>query len=357
MSPLGISGGVRTTVAKLAEALTMEGLIVRRIVFPSILPPNRISDTSKIASSLFKEMSLCRTLKDFDTVIYMGSIAYLSHFLYFVPKKALVIHGFVQQEWTHWIQKNEHLVGRAFIKARLRYWQLFNSNPKLNELDFLVCRSETNAEENRIRGDHVILPNYVLPREVEAYKTMYEAYKERITEPNEVRVLCYLSTVKSPRLLTREQIMHLYNLLTKQTSKKVKFVLIDPFSPKTENNESDSFRVLPYVSPQEWIRLISSSDLFLDTCTDEELRNGPIEAGLIGVPFAKVTYPQYSSRQDYRANEVLTAGSVPELVKKLAGFCNELEYFRPRYSQNVRKFVTKLRSWDCIKGTLLRRIV
>ena len=356
VSPLGISGGVKTTVAKLAEALGMEGMDVRQIVFPSILPPNRISDTCKIASSLFKEMSLCQTLKNFDTVIYMGSIAYLSHFLYFVPKKALVLHGFVQQEWTHWIQKNEQVIGRAFIKARLRYWQSFNSNPKLNELDFLVCRSETNAEANGIRGEHVILPNYVLPKEVEMRRAAFETNQNRKSN-DEITLLCYLSTVESPRLLTREQIRQLYFLLTKVTQKRIRFVLIDPLDRNNNDLGSNSFQVLPYVSSIEWTRLVMDSDMYLEACTDEELRNGAIEAGLMGVPIAKVTYSRYFERQDYHENEVLIGNSIFDLATKITEYCNQMDYLRPRYSKRVRDFMTQNRVWNQDKGPLLRKIV
>ena len=357
VSPLGISGGVKTTVSKLSEALGLEGLNVTRIGFPNINPPNRIANTSKIASSLFKEMTLAKTLKDFDTVVYMGSIAYLSHFLYFVPKKALVIHGFVQQEWMRWIGRNPHALTRAFIMTKLRYWQLFNSNPKLNELDFLVCRSETNAEANGIRGDHVILPNYVLPREVEANRAVFETYNEQRTNPEEVRVLCYLSTVESPRLLTREKIMHLYFLLSKLTLRKIRFVLIDPLSPNTFNIDSNSFQVLPYVSSEEWIRLMKSTDLYLEACTDEELRNGAIEAGLLGIPFAKITYPPYFERQDYHESEVIIGKSIADLAAKIAEYCNQLDNSRSRYSQRVREFVTRSRAWENVKSPLLRRII
>jgi hypothetical protein len=354
---MGISGGVRTTSSKLGEALTMEGLNVKRVGYPGINPPTRFASSLRTASSICKEMTLAKTLKDFDTVIYIGSIAYLSHFLYFVPKKALVLHGFVQQEWMHWIGKHPRLVSRAFIMTKLRYWQLFNSNPKWNELDFLICRSETNAEANGISEDHVVLPNYVLPREIEANKTDFENYEKARTDSTEVRVLCYLSTVESPRLLNIQDIMRLYNLVTKMTPKKISFVLIDPLNHKIHTSSSNLFQVRPYASPEEWRSLMISCDLYLEACTDEELRNGAIEAGLLGVPFAKITYPSYSERQDYHENEVILGKSMEELAAKIAEYCNGLDYMRTKYSREVREFVTKSRSWDSIKGSLLQRII
>jgi len=141
------------------------------------------------------------------------------------------------------------------------------------------------------------------------------------------------------------------------TPKKVRFILIDPLDPRPANIDSNLFQVIPYVSPGEWTRLMMSADLYLEACTDEELRNGAIEAGLIGTPFAKVTSPPYSGRQDYRESEVVFGSSVPDLAAKMVEYCNRVDRLRPEYSQRIREFVTHNRAWNTVKGPLLRRIV
>ena len=133
--------------------------------------------------------------------------------------------------------------------------------------------------------------------------------------------------------------------------------MIDPLDRNNNDLGSNSFQVLPYVSSIEWTRLVMDSDMYLEACRDDELRNGAIEAGLMGVTIAKVSFSRYFERQDYHENEVLIGNSIFDLATKITEYCNQMDYLRPRYSKRVRDFMTQNRVWNQVKGPLLRKIV
>jgi hypothetical protein len=134
--------------------------------------------------------------------------------------------------------------------------------------------------------------------------------------------------------------------------RKFEIIVVDPMK---RVKSTDFIRVINPMPRSKLLRLLSASDLYLEGNLDDELRNTSLEAGLLGVPVAKITCPAYMDRQDYN-EQLITATSIKELAVKIAKYVNDLEYYKPYYSHQIREFVIGKRQWNKVKGPLIKKL-
>jgi hypothetical protein len=106
-----------------------------------------------------------------------------------------------------------------------------------------------------------------------------------------------------------------------------------------------------------FLKFLANSDLYIEKCIDEELRYGALEAGLLGTPIVKITHPCYVARQDYTEDHILLAKSYKGLVYKLAEHIKHMENSEPYYSEKMKEFITKYRTWNAVKDHLIKHLV
>ncbi len=93
--------------------------------------------------------------------------------------------------------------------------------------------------------------------------------------------------------------------------------------PKIEKWGNLVVHRLPFLPRNRFLRLIASSDLYIERCIDEELRLGFIDAGIVGTPVAKLTHPLFVERQDYK-DEVLWVSSPREFVELVSEYLRDV---------------------------------
>jgi len=335
------AGGVRTITLKLYRSLMLEGFKVKLL-----------SLGKGLFSVFYKDARSVKKLENFDVVIYLGSIAWPSHLLISNPKKGVFIHGFVQHEYISSIRHN-NVRTRLGAALTLSYWNFLNKN--INKLNFFITHSITTYETVGIRKRPVILPQFVLQTEVEEYKQVLKYY-ENDSSKNAVRIVTYSSLAESPRLLKMEHIAFIAKMLSKLVKHKLEFIVVEPQSPANRPN-FNFLKTVRYMPREEFLKLLVSSDLYIERCIDEELRYGSLESGLLGVPVAKITHPAYVTRQDYSDNDLILAKSVREFISRLAEYIDNLDHFKPYYSKHIKDFVINKRSWNHVKEPLIKELV
>ena len=107
---------------------------------------------------------------------------------------------------------------------------------------------------------------------------------------------------------------------------------------------------------QEFLKLLSTANLFVEGNIDEELRFSSIESGIIGTPVAKITYPKYLTRQDYSDNEIIVGTSIIDFAEKITKYVNSIEEWQPIYSEKIRRFILEKRNWDNVKIPLIKAL-
>jgi hypothetical protein len=292
-----------------------------------------------------------KELRDFDVVIYMGSFPLPSHI--FLNKKSVIlfVHGFIKHELLNFI-RHESFRKRLEAIPLLVYW---NSSKALNKIDLFICRCYTSCEKNGIFKKYVILPEFVFPDEVEFYNEFSKSYAQDYVQRNILRVLTYTSYVDSPRLLRDSHAIWLMKNVSRNVRKKVELTIIDP-KKKNESVKRVGNLTIKYVKPmrkEKFLKQLLYSDIFIELCFDEELRNASIDAGLIGTPIAKLTYAEFTGREDYAENCLIKAETCTELIHKVADYLNNVEYYKPIYSRKMKEFIVKNRTWNVVKDPLL----
>jgi len=170
-------------------------------------------------------------------------------------------------------------------------------------------------------------------------------------------IVSYMSYAISPRLIYRDQLLKLAMILASKLETKVIFYIIDPRTPQRDIYLRNV--VVRFIRPlrrEMFYRLLASSVLFIERCLDEEMSLSSIEAGLIGVPIAKITLPNYIHRQDYSSKELILSTSLRELAICISEYINNIDEYRNRYVDEFKKFLLTKRSWNVVKSNLLNAL-
>jgi len=326
------SGGVAYAVERLWEGLKREKLPVSNIMISG-------------SPTLFHLKHLPQ-LQNYDTIIIAGSIPPPSHlFIRNETKVALFVHGFIYHETGNAIAH-----GRFREKLGATYsLLLFEMARKTDRIDVYICHSLTACEANRIYNGFILLPQFVFPEEVQ------KRNEDNIQRKLNPQVVTYTSFANSPRLLKEETLLSLMREVSKRVNRRINLMIVNPAErePKTEKWGNLVVYRLPFLPRDRFLRLIASSDLYFEACTDEELRLGSIDAGIVGTPVAKLTHPLFAERQDYK-DEVLWASSPREFVGLVSEYLRDVEDKRLVFSRRFREFLLSRRSWDRVKTPLIR---
>jgi len=331
IAPRG-SGGVAYVVERLWEGLRRERLPVSKIVISG-------------SPTLFHLKHLSQ-LQNYDTIIIAGSIPPPNHlFIRSETKVILFVHGFIYHETGNAIAH-----GRFREKLGATYsLLLFEMARKADRIDVYICHSVTTCEANRIYNGFILLPQFVFPEEVQ------KRDEDNIQRKLNTQVVAYTSFANSPRLLKEETLLSLMRGVSKRLNRRINLVIVNPTKrePKIERWGDLVVHRLPFLPRERFLRLVASSDLYIERCIDEELGNGSIDAGIVGTPVAKLTHPLFVERQDYK-DEVLWAASPREFVELVSEYLRDAEDKKPIFSRRFREFLLSRRSWDKVKTQLIR---
>jgi len=340
--PALISTGPRRAALRLYKGLKLEGYEV-----------DLVKIQGNASRRLYEDIKAAKNLQSFDVVIYMGSNLWLNP-LFIESKKGLFVHGFVWDEFLEAIKQHSigGMVGRLSL---LSYWKAFNFS---KIFDFFIFHSRTAHERNGIPSDYVILPQFILPDDLQ----LYSALKSSHISNGAVRIVTYTSFVSTPRILGMKELVSLAKKLIRLSHRKIEFIIINPidmdysFLNHFKSTDDSTIKILPSMPREEFLKLMSSSDLYVERCLDEELGYVSIEAGLMGVPIAKVTLPEYFDRQDYNDKEVILARSLGESSAKIAEYVENIDLYKRQYTARMQDFLMTKRSWDNVKTSLLSRL-
>ena len=335
-------GGVGLTIRKLVKGLRLEGFNVRPI---SLEGRNLLSVMCLDGRSL---PILCK----FDILIYMGSIPYPSHiFISDCGKIILFVHGFVKQELINAIKKGRL---RSRIRA-ISLLTLYDISRLIDKVDLFICRSLTSCEMNRIYRNYVLLPEFIFQEEVKLYDELAREFGQNDSQNNVIKMLTYTSHADSPRLLNVSQIVRLLKHVSQNIKRNIILTVVDP-KIRRESIESSGNLIVKYSGfmPKDvFLRELANSDMFIELCIDEELRNTSIEAGLMGTPIAKLTHTRFIERSDYGEDCLIHANTCREFIHEIIDYLDNLEYYKHMYSKNMRNFILKHRTWDVLKESLV----
>jgi len=332
--PVIVSCGARTAALRLYKGLLLDGFYAKLV---------RLHGTN-MPMTFHSDLSNIKHLAKFDVVIYIGSISWPSH-VFLKNLRMLFVHGFINRELSSSMMHG-NLATRIASAILLSYWYTIRL---LSTVDVYICRSYTSCKVNNINENVVILPQFVMPDEVEFYSKLSRQHTR--SQDGIFRIVTYTSLADSPRLLRFEHISALSRMLKRASKRKFEIYAIDP---RCRAKSTGVVKVFDYMPKQEFLKLLASSDLYLETCIDEELRNTVLEAGLFGVPVAKMTLPAYRDRQDYSDRELITATSINGLAIRIVE-CMNNDYYKSYYSRQIRNFIINNRLWDKVKGPLIER--
>ena len=110
------------------------------------------------------------------------------------------------------------------------------------------------------------------------------------------QVVAYTSFANPSRLLKEKTLLSLMRGVSKRPNRQINLVIVNPVSERAENRKVEQSCVaywLPFLPGERFLKLIASSDLYIERCIDEELGLCSIDAGMVGTPVAKLTYPLF----------------------------------------------------------------
>lgn len=337
-------GGVKTLSLKLGLGLRRENFYVKEFYLKGRYAPE----------VWLNHIRLLRNINNiYDIVIYLGSIPPPGH-NFSQMLKLLFIHGFVHFELINSI-KLGNLKNKLGAIPPLVF---FNTAKIFETIDFFICHSETTCEMNGIHQHKILLPQFVLPEdEVEVKEVASESSASKKESPrNYFRVVTYTSYAMSPRLLSTKSIISLFRVIASLLDKEIELIIIDPLS-NSERSELHGLLRVRYSKPlprRDFLRLLSQSDLYFEQCIDEEIRLGSIEAGLLGIPVAKITHKKYWEKQDYNEDEIILSWTFEKTLSKLLEYFTHIDYYKEYYSKNIRNFIYSKRCWNCVKKPLIQ---
>jgi len=345
----GAKGGVKQTIEKLIKGLKLEGFYVE----PITLHGNNLVDKT------VSDLRNINALRRFDSVIYMGSIPWPSHlFIDNHVKTILFVHGFIKDELLNAI-KHEKLRTKMGAVYLFGLWDFFMAT---NRIDAFICRCFTSCEVNRIKKNYIFLPEFVFSDEIKFFEEFIRKHSDEQKDDRPhpiVRIATYTSYAESPRLLKPRHLEYLAKLVSKHVDRRIELSVIDP------RRESGIVRmgenlIIKYIKPmpkEEFYKFIINTDLFIELCIDEELRNTSIEVALLETPIAKLTHPKYINRQDYGKDDLIQEYSFKKLVERLVDYLNNIEYYRPYYAKKLKTFILEHRTWNVVKKPLIMHIL
>ncbi|MEM3451804.1 MAG: hypothetical protein QXT31_08065 [Candidatus Bathyarchaeia archaeon] len=345
ITPKGL-GGVSVITLKLTQGLIKEGFYVDLIKIHS----------GTVINSFVNDLRIIHELKNYDAILYTGSIARVSSIL---RRKyaGLFIHGFLLDEYRNAILHSDI---RTSLGALLEFtwWKTINMN--IFKPSFYICHSKTACRNNMISENKcVILPQFVLPTEVEWFKKFREKLTDSHLHNNATpMMLIYTSFAGSPRLLSINSLIYIAKRLGRFLRRSILFYIIKPKTLKDNVYQFDKVKVIvkDFMPRIDFLRLLAIADLYIEPSIDEEIGLDSIEAGLLKIPLAKITSPKFTSLQDFTRDEVIFEENVSHFVYSLSEYFNNIERYKNYYGSKFLSFISRKRSWEIIKKPLTKKL-
>ena len=334
-------GGVSTVYNNLLRGLIKDKISVQ------LFKLYRLKPRSTMLHTILYDLKNIRQLKNFDVIIYIGSIPWPSINLLSALdiKKILFVHGFIYHEILSTIKRRNVRSKIAEILAL----SMYDLARFLKSVDYYICHHNSTCDMSRVpREKQILLPQFFLEEDLNFYKFLGYTYKYRMNhENNTIRIVTYGSNAHSPRLLAFRHIITLGKILKHRIkNKKIEFVVIDP---RYESYEDRVIRVIKPLPREKYLRLVASSDLYIERCVDEELGYGALEAMAMGTPVAKVTHPVYRSNIDYE-NAIINAQTITSLARDISYAIEQNNL--AKYSKAGMEYVKDKRTWNSVKFKL-----
>lgn len=337
--PLNNLGGVRTITCNLYRGLLLDGFDVELLIIGK--------NKHRVVSIICHDISNYEILKKFDIIMYLGNIPWPSHVIAKLSGKCTVcfINGLVNRELLYRIFYGKGLRNKIGAIVEMTF---LNISKLCRSVDLYVYHSYTAYEEVKILRPFCILPQFVFPDEIEELCNKAKNY-----EKQKLRIVTYTSFAQSPRLLSLNDLIMLAQLLKHYTKQDFEFIIV---SPKCNEYISNNWlKIIPPLPYKDFLSLLSSSDIFIERCIDEELSLSSLEAASLGVPVAKITHYRYWDRQDYK-NEFILAKTIKELIKKVSEIIENKDSYILYYSKLSEDYVIKRRTWNAVKKPFLKAL-
>jgi len=306
--------------------------------------------TVKVMYSYLNDLKYSiRVINAVDTMIYLGSIPYLSHIFAKLSSKKVIlfINGYI-----HYEQKEALKDALRFLDVRRSIvialnWMLFLLGSFLVDFFIFPCYGTRENSKANLKKS-VVIPLWLTQDDLKVLETI----RKNSNKPKDtVRIISYSSYVRSPKLLTTTDLLKLAQILRTRVNRKIEFIIIDPKAPFQRIGNIQIVKALP---KQEFLKLLASSHLYIDTIIDDELRYSTLEAMALGVPVAKLVHTKYWNELDFKYE--LFTSSVKEFINVISNYVNNVEKLYPQYSDAVRHYVLNKRLWIHIKPLLLEVI-
>jgi len=343
-------GGVRTWIAKVVTALRLEGFSVARYVLDdSLLPGSRFF--SMHISDLLRHLRL----RGHGVLLYFGSLPYLGYLL--DKLKGVPVMVSISGHQMYELPKAVTNAGTMHEKVgALLVWRYAQLAYTLDIAGSWICHTLTACEEIGVadRGNYVLLKQFVLPHEVAFYDRVYHWLKGERGEKREVRIFAYLSYADLPGLKLWS-LLKIFNRVRRRVRRRVTLVVEDPRIKRTIKL-GDAIQIIGRMPLPDFLRILGTSDLYIETSIDEELRLTTLDAMLSRVPVAKILHPRFYGRQDYTEDEILIGTSVDKLVELIAEYINNFDNYHEHFSQAVYEFVKRKRLWDMVKVDFVKTL-
>ncbi len=342
-------GGVRTWIAKVVTALR-EGFSVARYVLDDSLLPG-----SRFFSMHISDLLWHLRLRGHGVLLYFGSLPYLGYLLDKLKGVPVVVSvsGHPVYEFPKGVTNAGTIHEKVGASLVWRYARLAYS---LDMADTWICHTLTACEEIGAadRGIYVLLKQFVLPHEVAFYDRVYHWLKEERGEKREVRIFAYLSYADLPGLKLWS-LLKIFNRVRRRVKRRVTFVVEDPRIKRT-TKLGDAIQITGRMPLPDFLRILGTSDLYIEASIDEELRLTTHDAMLLRVPVAKILHPTFYGRQDYTEDEILIGTSPDKLVELIAEYINDFDHCHEYFSRNVYGFIKRKRLWDVVKVDFMQAL-
>jgi hypothetical protein len=137
--------------------------------------------------------------------------------------------------------------------------------------------------------------------------------------------------------------------------RRVTFVVEDP-RIKGTTKLGDAIQITGRMSLPDFLRILGTSDLYIETSIDEELRLTTLDAMLLRVPVAKILHPTFYGRQDYTEDEIIIGTSADKLVELIVEYINNFDHYHEHFSRAVYEFMKRKRIWGVVKVDFVKTL-
>ncbi|MEM1660996.1 MAG: hypothetical protein QXR17_07670 [Candidatus Bathyarchaeia archaeon] len=287
---------------------------------------------------------------DFHVIMYLGGVPYLGGIIARLKRIPVVVfvNGYVIHETISYIRDALLELDVRRLIAGIIYLTFYRLGGFVADLFIFPCYG--TLENNKIPRSKpkIVIPLWLSKTRLRCIEKIKCEIEER-KDHQDLLVVAYLSNVKSPKVMSSDQLIRILDLIHKRSGNKIKVVLIDP---KGELSiKKDFMLVYRHIPWEEFFKLLARSDLYIETILDDEFRYSTLEAMALGTPVVKITTLNYCRKVDLRYQ--LITCSLNEFLYKILDYINNKEKYIKDYKDVVTKYIYENRTWEIARRKLL----